>query len=145
MLNFATLNTSPERRGVFVHLRQLSATAQAPGEWHIDWEVANSGVSPFQIDSIWLPHGRFRAEETSLSLVVDPGSAVRIPCVVRFAEEPGSVVENGFVILTLVVDGQRWQAFARLRVTAGEDGEPRAEVELITCQREGSLPATLDP
>ena len=141
------LNTSPEWRGVFVSLQQLSAAAGAPGGWHIDWEVANAGAAPFEIGNIWLPHGRFRSEEMAFTppLLVEPAATVRISSEVRFAEPPGSVVENGFVILTLLAAGQRWQAFARLRITAGQHGEPRAEVELITSQREGSLPATLEP
>jgi len=139
------LNTSPERRGVFVSIRQCSAAAEGPGRWRIQWEVTNTGAAPLEIDTVWLPHGRFRAEETPLALRLEPGSTVRIGSAVRFAEQPGSVVENAFVILTLLSDGQRWQTFARLRVTAGEHGAPRAEVELVTSQREGSLPATLDP
>jgi hypothetical protein len=99
--------------------------------------VANSGSEAVELTSLWLPHGRFRSEEAQLEPPpqLPAGASLELPSVVRFVEEPGSIVENGFLILT----SPDWQVFARLRITAGRGGEPRADVESVTCQRAGTL------
>jgi hypothetical protein len=108
--------------------------------------VTNAGSNPVQVSSVWLPHGRFRSEERQLTPAtgIQPQASAQLDALVRFDEPAGAIVENGFIILTVLSDRERWQVFARLRVSAGAGREPHAEVELITCQREGSLPATLE-
>jgi hypothetical protein len=57
---------------------------------------------------------------------------------VRFAESPGVVVENPFLIVRFREDGD-WRLLARVRVTAGTGGEPIAgRSVVVTTQRAGT-------
>ena len=47
-------------------------------------------------------------------------------CPVRFSEPPGTVVENPFLIVRVRERDTEWRVLARVRVTAGHDGEPVA-------------------
>ncbi|HLG69522.1 MAG TPA: hypothetical protein VK009_03755 [Chloroflexota bacterium] len=120
---------------------QLSATAEAPGLSRVMWRIGNRGSEPVELASIWLPHGQFRSEERGLSVALAAGESCELATSVRFVAEPGEVVENGFVILTVRSADETWQVFARLRITAEPDRQPQAEVERITVQREGSSTA----
>jgi hypothetical protein len=44
---------------------------------------------------------------------------------VRFTESPGAIVENPFLVL-LFREAADWRLLARVRVTAGPNGEPIA-------------------
>ena len=95
------------------------------------WRVLNPDSSDVVIESAWLPHGRFRGREVAFAppLVVARGDGVVFELEVRCPAEPGTVVENGFLILRLS-SGER--VFARVRVTIGADGRPEVVVESVT-------------
>ena len=122
-----------------VELEQLSVAPLGEGMWRVSWRLTNAGPDALDVASVWLPHGRFRSDEESLvpPLFLAPGAALELATRVRFIEEPATVVENGFLILTC----GEWQIYARLRLTAGRQGEPQAAVERITTQRAGTLGA----
>jgi hypothetical protein len=115
-------------------VEQLSA--EALGErWRIVWRIRNRGVDPLAVTSAWLPHGRFRSPEWRLEppLSLPPDGQAILPSEVAWREPPGTVVENGFLILRL----ERWRAFARLTITAGPSAEPQAVCEAVTVQGAG--------
>ena len=100
-------------------------------QWRIRWRLTNAGVEPLAVVSAWLPNGRFRSQEWTLEppLAPPPGASVELDSLVAWSEPPGTVVENGFLILRLA-DGSGM--FARLTVTAGPSGEPHAVCETVT-------------
>jgi hypothetical protein len=84
------------------------------------------------------PHSQFRTEETRLDRTLAPGKTADVALPVRFAESPGAVVENPFLILRFREDGD-WRLLARVRVTAGTSGEPIAgRSVVVTTHRAGS-------
>jgi hypothetical protein len=86
------------------------------------------------------PHSQFRTAETKLDREIAAGAATEVALPVRFSEIPGGVVENPFLILRLR-DGGEWRVLARVRVTAGSDGEPIADQSVVvTMQPVGTPP-----
>ena len=83
------------------------------------------------------PHSQFRTAETALDVEIAPGATVEVTLPVHFSESPGDVVENPFLILRLRERGE-WPVLARLRVTAGRNGEPLAgDSVVLTTQKVG--------
>jgi hypothetical protein len=83
------------------------------------------------------PHSQFRTAETALDVEIAPGAAAEVTLPVRFSESPGKVVENPFLILRLRERGE-WRVLARVRVTAGMNGEPLAGDSVVqTMQKVG--------
>jgi hypothetical protein len=81
------------------------------------------------------PHSQFRTAETRLDHEIVPGAAADVALPVRFSESPGAVVENPFLILRFRQSGD-WRALARVRVTAGKNGEPLAgDAVVLTMQK----------
>jgi hypothetical protein len=59
---------------------------------------------------------------------------------VRFAEAPGTVIENPFLILRVADGDEVWRVLARVSVTAGPGGEPIAGNTIsITTHRVGAV------
>jgi hypothetical protein len=84
------------------------------------------------------PHSQFRTAETPLDVEIAPGAAAEVTLPVRFSESPGDVVENPFLILRLRERGE-WRVLARVRVTAGRNGEPLAGDSVVqTIQKIGA-------
>ena len=109
------------------------ASADPTGDaWHINWRITNTGRDPIALHSAWLPHGRFRSQEWQLDppLHIPAGGEATLESRVKWQEEPGTVVENGFLILRL--DG--WRVFARLTIIRLPDGSPQAICEGVTLQ-----------
>lgn len=113
--------------------------------WHTTWQLTNDGDLPLNPRAIWLPHGRFRMAEESLdSTPLLPGARRTITTLVTFNEPAGAAVENAFLILRVVLEGQPWRIFVRLVVWADETGAPVARVEHVTSQRVGLTSGLLE-
>jgi hypothetical protein len=61
---------------------------------------------------------------------VSPGAETDVALPVRFNESPGAIVENPFLIL-VVREADDWRFLARVRVTAGKNGEPIADASVV--------------
>ena len=61
---------------------------------------------------------------------VAPGAETDVALPVLFAESPGVIVENPFLILVFR-DDEDWRLLARVRVTAGTRGEPLARGSVV--------------
>lgn len=114
------------------------AAVEGAGEqWRITWRLENQGSRTVRVVGTWLPHGRFRAPDRAHELTLAPGAAASFHVDVRCAEPAGGVVENVFIILRLVLDGEPWRVLARLTVRVDPAGVPRPAVEVVTSQRAG--------
>ncbi len=109
-----------------------------PTEWDVTWAVRNVGPDPIEVREAWLPHGRFRGPRRAFTPPVRIGPAVEAELTfpVTCAEEPGAVVENGFVIFRVGWRDEPWRIFVRLRITIMERGVPAPLAETITLQRD---------
>lgn len=109
----------------------------APDEWDVTWAVRNVGPDPIELREAWLPHGRFRSPRRVFTPPIRVGPAVEAELTfpVTCVEDPGTVVENGFVILVVDWRDEPWRVFARLRITITERGAPAPLTETITVQR----------
>lgn len=110
-----------------------------PGEWLFGWEIRNLRSDPLEVETAWLPHGRFLGDRRELDprAVLPAGQSARLELLVRCAEPPGTVVENAFLILNVGWRQEPWRILVRLRITFDGDGVPADTVELITVQRVG--------
>ena len=120
-------------------MAQSGPARQSEGLWTVPFEIANHGDSPVSLAAAWLPHGRFNCPQRSLggSAPLPPGGRTELTFPVAFHEEAGTVVENAFVIVRLSWREEAWRVLARLTVTAGPAGEPRAVTELVTAHPVG--------
>ena len=101
------------------------------GRWRIAWRVHNDADQPLKIHDAWVPHGRFRGDgHLPINLTIDPGGSGRIELGVSAAEEPGTVVENAFLILR----ADLWRIFGRMRVEFGDDRAPQPYVVRVSAQ-----------
>ncbi len=106
--------------------------------WTLRWKVRNAGRLPLRIVSARAPHARFRSGEQLLELpTVRPRGHLDIPLAVSFAEPPGTVVENPYLILGVLCGDEPWRVLAKLRVTARRDGAPEVSVQAIAAHRVG--------
>jgi hypothetical protein len=124
--------------GPQARVEQIWRGPQLPdGRWPMAWRVTNVGDQAWEIAEAWLPHGRFRCERQDYtpSLVVRSGDGVQLEFPVRWLEEPGTVVENAFVILRVALHEETWRIFARLTAVADDQGAPNTRTELVTVQR----------
>jgi hypothetical protein len=113
-------------------------TEGTTGAWTVRWRITNEGKLPIQLVSAIQPHSQFRTPETGLDRTLAPGTAADVALPVRFAESPGVVVENPFLIVRFREDGD-WRLLARVRVIAGTGGEPIAgRSVVVTTQRAGT-------
>ena len=112
----------------------------APG-WTVRWRLTNLGTKPLRLLRALQPHAQFRSDELTLVRALKPAETTELALSIRFAEAPGAVVENSFLILRVSEGDTEWRVLARMRVTAGARGEPVASGPVvITTQRMG--PAT---
>jgi hypothetical protein len=109
------------------------------GSWDIAWSLRNLGVDPISVREAWLPHGRFRSPRRDYQppLPIEPGVDAPVTFVVVCDEEPGTVVENAFVILRVDWRGEPWRILARLRVTIDDHRAPAPVTEVISVQSIG--------
>jgi hypothetical protein len=96
--------------------------------------VRNVGTAPLQLEAAWIPHGRFRGDRTALCGQIDPSGTRRLELAVTTGEAAGTVVENAFLILRVVMQAQAWRIFVRMRIEFDDSAIPRPVVEAITMQ-----------
>ncbi len=112
----------------------------SPGTWIVRWRVRNDGTRRLRLISATQPHAQFRTPEKALEQEVAAGAEGDIALPVRFAETPGSLVENPFLILRVADGDVVWRVLARVSVTAGPGGEPIAGNTIsITTHRVGAV------
>ena len=105
------------------------------GAWTVTWRITNAGDRPIRLLRARQPHSQFHTAETAIGGEVGPGATAELPLPVRFAESPGTVVENPFLLIVFHQDAD-WRLLARVRVTAGQRGEPVAgQSVVVTMQR----------
>lgn len=115
-------------------------TERTSGDWTVTWRIKNEGDRPIHLLSAQHPHSQFRTPETKLDQEVSPGAETDVALPVRFNESPGAIVENPFLIL-VVREADDWRFLARVRVTAGKDGEPIADASVVvTVQKVAGQP-----
>jgi hypothetical protein len=87
----------------------------------------------------WLPHGRFRSPRRDYQppLDVRPNGYTHLAFAVACDEEPGTAVENAFVILSADWRGKPWRILARIRAAIDEGRAPAPVTEVITVQPVG--------
>ena len=123
-----------------VEVKQISVSKNlAPGRWLLAWEIRNLSPAPLAIAAARLPHGQFRCAEWKLSPAkkIPPDRSARLQCAVDCPEDPGSVVENAFIILQVLWRDQPWRIFVRLRVSVDAAAAPHSITENITTQLVG--------
>lgn len=100
------------------------------------WRIQNLSAQAIEIVGTWVPHGRLRADRRELipPVVLPPNQSERLEFDVACQEDPGAVVENAFIILTVRWREEPWRIFARLTVTCGNGGRPETRTEAITTQ-----------
>lgn len=103
--------------------------------WRVSWGVHNLGPSPLELETAWIPHGRFRGDDRlRLSGQIAPDGSRELEFTVTAMEAPGTVVENAFFIVRVIVQGSAWRIFVRLRIEFDTTGVPTPVVEAITTQ-----------
>ena len=117
------------------HLRVTVESVQPAGArlWRIGWRVENVGP-PMDIESAWVPHGRFRGQGR-VNFSPPRPLPLSLEILVHADEPPGSVVENTFLILRLSTG---WRVFVRMRVAFDADAVPHPIPELVTLQSVGA-------
>jgi hypothetical protein len=118
-------------------IEPFASEGSAPG-WTVRWRLTNLGATPLRLLRAVQPHAQFRSDELTFARELAPGESTEVALPVRFAESPGSVVENPFLILGVREGNEDWRVLARVRVTAGARGEPKADGSVvISTQRVG--------
>src|SRR5581483_640261 len=139
-LDGARAETVVEGSGPSVAIDVVSRERTAdPALWNIAWAVRNLTDAPLEVLQAWLPHGRFRSARRDLEppLMIASSDAATLAFPVSCGEEPGTVVENCFVILNVRWGDASWRIFARLRVAFDAERAPVPETVLITIQTVG--------
>lgn len=126
------------RPEVKIELGSLSPTP-IRDRWLIRWRIENSSEHPLRILSGRLPHGRFKSEEKTLEAAptLSPNETSTVDFLVSCGGQPGSAIENAFLILRVLWMDKPWWIFARLRVEIDAQGEPRPVTEMVTAEEVG--------
>ena len=114
-------------------------TEGTSGAWTVRWRIRNEGDEPIRLLSAQHPHSHFRTPETNVNGEIAPGADGAVSLPVQFSESPGMRVENPFLILVFR-DSVEWRLLARVRVTAGPNGEPIAGQSVVVTTREVRTP-----
>ena len=116
-------------------------TQSESARWLVTWQVTNLGAETLRLVSARQPHSQFRTEETPLLGEIAAAATTELTLPVAFAESPGAVVENPFLILVVSDRHATWRVLARVQVTAGPSGEPiSGSVVTVTVNRAGDVP-----
>jgi hypothetical protein len=101
------------------------------GRWRVTWRVVNVSPVPVAIAEAWVPHGRFRGDgHLPLNVVIAPRESHLLEVTVNAQEEPGTLVENAFLILRTAV----CRVFVRMTVKFSDTGRPWPVIEAVTAQ-----------
>jgi hypothetical protein len=114
-------------------------TEGTSGAWTVRWRIRNDGDQPIRLLSAQQPHSQFRTPETRMDREIAPGTDAAVALPVQFTELPGVRVENPFLIL-LFRESAEWRLLARVRVTAGTNGEPIAGQSVVVTTQEVRTP-----
>ena len=123
-----------------VSVNQVSCRPDPDSDrWLVAWDMQNLGRYPLQLLAARLPHGRFRSKEQELTVLpqLQPGERARLVFPVACSEQPGTVVENAFLIVRVLWQEKPWRIFTRLRVVFDDHGGPRTTIEMVTLQLVG--------
>jgi hypothetical protein len=126
--------------GPRVAVEELHRSKEAEhGRWLFAWRIQNLTEEPITFVAARCPHGQFRSEERFFDppLHAAAGRNATIEMPVLCDEPAGTLVENGFLILTTEWREDKWRIFVRLRVMVDPEGTPGTGAELITTQRVG--------
>jgi hypothetical protein len=105
---------------VTVRIDSVAADGE-PGRWRVAWLVQNRGDSTIELESAWIPHGRFRGQgRLPLEYKLEANETRRLEFRVAAHEAPGTVVENAFLILR----ARGWRIFTRMRIEFDPSGIP---------------------
>jgi len=105
----------------------------------VRWPVTNVGDQAIRIVNAMQPHGQFRSAEMNIGRDLGVGAAIELALPVAFTASPGDLVENPFLILLLREQDSEWRLLSRVRVRAGQRGEPIADGQVVsTTQRVGA-------
>jgi hypothetical protein len=106
-----------------------------PGRWRVSWNVHNVGSAAVMLQGAWIPHGRFRGDgRLPLANHLESGQSLRLEYCVSAREDPGTRVDNAFLILQAASDGGAWRIFTRMRIEFDARAVPTPIVEAITTQ-----------
>jgi hypothetical protein len=119
-----------------VRVNVADVQALNPARWQVSWLVHNDGPASLALDAAWIPHGKFRGDgRLPLSGDLPAGESTQLAFLVTAHEHPGATVENAFLILRVLSQGQTWRIFTRMRIDFDAQAIPRPLVELITVQK----------
>ena len=119
-----------------VHIRAIAV--EPDGQlWRVDWAIATDEPLGVRVTLINAPHSQFRSDQTRVDVLLREGASTVVPLRVHVGGEPGSEIENAFVILTIDHAARQWRLMVRVRVIIGHTGAPLLRVETITSQRVG--------
>jgi hypothetical protein len=103
--------------------------------WQVRWSVSNGGSAAVALHTAWIPHGRFRGDgRVGLMEVLEAGDSTVLEFWVHAREEPGTRVDNAYLILQVSSEGHAWRIFARMRIDFDPFAIPHPIVEAITTQ-----------
>jgi len=121
-----------------ITLEPLGVTrGAAPASWLVTWRFTNTGPSELRGSTVGAPHGRFRAADRDWPVALAQGASTELALEIRCDAQPGSEIENAFVIVTADHEGATWRILARLLVRDDGDGVPRPVTERIDVQEVG--------
>src|SRR5260221_7594356 len=124
---------TPEEPRVSVAVESVQGVGD--GRWQVTWLVTNDGVGSLTLEAAWIPHGRFRGDgRIPLSKDLHAGASAKLTFLVTAQGQVGTTVENAFLILRVVYDGQPARIFSRMRIEFDAQAVPRPVIELITVQ-----------
>ena len=120
-----------------VSIRPVGAAKRDGDRWRVNWAIANDEPLGIRVALINAPHSQFRSDQTRVDVLLREGASTVVPLRVHVGGEPGSEIENAFVILTIDHATRQWRLMVRVRVIIGHTGAPLLRVETITSQRVG--------
>ncbi len=126
-----------DRDGPHVSIEPLPVRSRLDADtWAGTWRIENVSQRPTRILAAWLPHGRYRSDRCTLEppRLLTPGESTLLDLPVHCSEEPGTEIENAFLILQVTWGEESWRVLARLRVIVDAAGTPQNRCELITTQ-----------
>jgi hypothetical protein len=104
---------------------------ETPGRWQVTYRVLNFATSTVVLKDAWVPHGRFRGGgHVALDASIGPGAEFHLTLGVASREEPGTSLENAFLILRT----STCRVFARMRIDFDAQRRPRPVVIVVTAQ-----------
>ncbi len=135
-----TEGNQKSEEGPKVSLQQISlARGDSHGTWLIAWKVENLDQRPIRLTAARFPHSQFKAGEQQFrpNFILGGKKAAQFETSVLCAAPAGVIVENAFIILSVVWLERHWRIFVRLRILVDDQGKPTAVTASITSQQVG--------